>query len=40
MINDKKILVLGLARSGFAITKLLYENNEIIVVDKSDNEKE
>ena len=38
MINDKKILVLGLARSGFAITKLLYENNEIIVVDKSDND--
>ena len=40
MITDKKILVLGLARSGFAVAKLLYKNNEIIVTDKNDSDKE
>lgn len=40
MIEGKKILVLGLARSGFAVAKLLYKANEIIVTDKSDNDKE
>ena len=31
MIENKKILVLGLARSGFAVAKLLANKNEIVV---------
>ena len=38
MIENKKIFVLGLARSGFAVSKLLCDKNEIVVVDKSDSD--
>lgn len=40
MLNDKKILVLGLARSGYHVTKLLASNNEIIVTDCNDPKEE
>ncbi len=40
MINDKKILILGLAKSGYYVAKLLAGKNEIIVTDqKNDEEK-
>ncbi len=38
MIKNKKILVLGLAKSGLAVTKLLYQDNLVIVTDKSDKD--
>ncbi len=38
MINDKKILVLGLAKSGYYVSKLLAGKNEIIVTDKKKDE--
>lgn len=38
MIENKKIFVLGLARSGFAVSKLLCDKNEIVVVDKNDSD--
>ena len=34
MIEDKKILVLGMARSGYSVAKLLADKNEIIVTKK------
>lgn len=40
MIKNKKILVLGLAKSGFAAAKLLYKDNEVIVTDCKSNDKE
>ena len=40
MIEGKKILVLGLARSGYAVSKLLYKNNTLIVTDKSSKDVE
>lgn len=40
MIESKKIFVLGLARSGYSISKLLANKNEILVTDKSDEDKE
>ena len=41
MFHNKKILVFGLARSGYEVSKLLSKyNNEIIVTDKSDEDKE
>ena len=39
MIEGQKILVLGLARSGLAVTKLLASKNEIIVTDKKEQDK-
>ncbi len=35
MLENKKIFVLGLARSGYQVTKLLHEKNEIVVTDQS-----
>ncbi len=40
MIEDKKILVLGMARSGYSVAKLLADKNEIIVTDKNDQDGE
>lgn len=39
MLENKKILVLGMARSGYSVAKLLYKNNEIIITDKNDQDK-
>ena len=41
MFHNKKILVFGLARSGYEVSKLLSKyNNEIIVTDKSDEDQD
>lgn len=41
MYKNKKIFIFGLARSGYEVAKLLSNyNNEILVVDKSDTDKE
>ena len=41
MYNDKKILVLGMARSGYEVSKLLIKyNNKIIITDKKDQNEE
>ena len=36
MYNNKKILILGMARSGYEVAKLLYKNNEILITDGKD----
>ena len=36
MYENKKILILGMARSGFEVAKLLGKNNEILVTDSKD----
>ena len=36
MYNNKKILILGMARSGYEVAKLLYKNNEILITDSKD----
>ncbi len=38
MIEGQKILVLGLAKSGLSVTKLLANKNEIIVTDKKEQD--
>ena len=41
MFENKKVFVFGLARSGYEVSKLLSKyNNEIIVCDKTDEDKE
>ncbi len=40
MIENKKILVLGLAKSGMSAIRLLYKNNEIIATDKKEQSSE
>lgn len=41
MFENKKIFVFGMARSGYEVSKLLaHYNNEIILVDKKEQEKE
>lgn len=41
MFKNKKIFVFGLARSGYEVSKLLSKyNNEILVCDSSDNDKD
>ena len=35
MLNDKKILVLGLGKSGYHVIKLLAGNNTIVACDKN-----
>ena len=40
MLENKKILILGMARSGYHAAKLLAENNEIIITDRSEQKKE
>ena len=36
MYNNKKILILGMARSGYEVAKLLHKNNEILITDGKD----
>lgn len=40
MFKNKKIFVLGMARSGYNVAKLLYKNNEIVITDKNDQDEE
>ena len=40
MFENKKIFILGMARSGYNVAKLLYKNNEIIITDKNDQDEE
>ncbi len=40
MLENKKILILGLAKSGFYAAKLLKDKNEIVVIDKNNPEPE
>ncbi len=37
-IKNKKILVVGLSKSGYNVAKLLYDKNDITVTDKSDED--
>ena len=39
MLENKKILILGMARSGYEVAKLLSKNNKIIVTDMKDQDK-
>ncbi|MCM1052605.1 MAG: UDP-N-acetylmuramoyl-L-alanine--D-glutamate ligase [Ruminococcus sp.] len=38
MYNNKKILILGMARSGYEVAKLLPSDNEIIITDSKDQD--
>lgn len=38
MLENKKILVLGMARSGYSVAKLIYKNNDVIITDKNDQD--
>ena len=39
MFKNKKILILGMARSGYQVAKLLSKyNNEIIITDKKEQD--
>lgn len=40
MYENKKIMVLGMARSGYEVAKLLGSNNEILVTDGKDQDEE
>ena len=40
MLENKKILVLGMARSGYHVAKLLASKNEIIVTDRNEQNKD
>ncbi len=40
MLENKKIFILGMARSGYNVAKLLANNNEIIITDKNDQEED
>ena len=40
MFKNKKIFILGMARSGYNVAKLLYKNNEIVITDKNDQDEE
>ena len=40
MLDNKKIFILGMARSGYEACKLLCENNKILVTDSKDQEEE
>lgn len=40
MFENKKIFILGMARSGYNVAKLLYKNNEIIITDKNEQDEE
>ena len=40
MFENKKIFILGMAKSGYNVAKLLYKNNEIVITDKNDQDEE
>lgn len=40
MYENKKILILGMAKSGYEVAKLLHKNNEILVTDGKDQDEE
>ena len=40
MFKNKKIFILGMARSGYNVAKLLYKNNEIVITDKNDQDED
>ena len=40
MFKNKKIFVLGMARSGFEVSKLLSKENEVFVTDMKDQKDE
>ena len=40
MIENKKIFILGMARSGYEVAKLIHKNNEIIICDGKDQEED
>ena len=40
MIENKKIFILGMARSGYEVSKLLSKNNEIVVTDTKDQDED
>jgi len=40
MIENKKVLILGMARSGYEVAKLIHKNNKIIICDGKDQEEE
>ena len=40
MIDNKKIFILGMARSGYEVSKLLSKNNEIVVTDSKDQDED
>jgi len=40
MLENKKILILGMARSGYHAAKLLANSNEIVITDKNDQKEE
>ena len=40
MLKDKKVLVLGMARSGYHVAKLLGGFNKVIVTDRNDQKQE
>lgn len=39
-LEGKKILVIGLGKSGYYVSKLLADKNEIVITDKNDDDKE
>src|SRR5574344_137636 len=40
MYNNKKIFVLGMARSGYSVAKLLSKNNQVLVTDMKEQDSE
>ncbi|MGN1378997.1 MAG: UDP-N-acetylmuramoyl-L-alanine--D-glutamate ligase [Bacilli bacterium] len=40
MFENKKIFILGMARSGYNVAKLLCKNNEIVITDKNDQDED
>lgn len=40
MLNNKKILILGMARSGYEVSKLLCGSNELLITDSKDQDED
>ena len=40
MFENKKIFILGMARSGYNVAKLLCKNNKIVITDKNDQDED
>ena len=40
MFENKKIFILGMAKSGYNVAKLLCKNNDILITDKNDQDEE